>query len=266
MTAVPRAAGERNLTVNNVMRFAYAQARLQARHGQRADEQVWRRLHSTGDLANYLQMARQTALRPWVIGIDISQGSHDIEFSLRRQFCRYVDDVSHWLPAAWRAALQALKRLLVLPALQHLLSGSSVPAWMLDDPELRYFASEDARLRMEAIQASEYGYLVQAWQRGETLYDAWYDNWQHQWPGPTRLNAAMEQLGRLLLRHIRSQDSTGTSTLQRRDVLVSRLNGVFRRFSFQPAAAFAHLALVALDLAQLRGDLLSRKLFAEKVA
>ena len=248
--------------MNNVRRFAYAQARLQARHGQRADEQVWRRLHSTGDLANYLQMARQTGLRPWVIGIDTSQGSHDIEFSLRRQFCRYVDDVSHWLPADWRAAIQALKRLLDLPALQHLLSGASVPAWMLDDPELRHFASEDARLRMEAIQASEYGYLVQAWQRGETLYDAWYDNWQRQWPGPVRLKAAMEQLGRLLLRHIRSQDSTGTSTRQRREVLVSGLNGVFRRFSFQPAAAFAHLALVALDLEQLRGDLLSRKLFA----
>lgn len=104
--------------MNNVAHFAYAQARLQARHGQRADEQVWRRLHSTGDLSNYLQMARQTVLRPWVIGIDTSQSSHDIEFSLRRQFCRYVDDVSHWLPADWRAALQALKRLPALPALQ----------------------------------------------------------------------------------------------------------------------------------------------------
>jgi hypothetical protein len=76
----------------------------------------------------------------------------------------------------------------------------------------------------------------------------------------------MEQLGRLLLQHIRSQNSTGTSTLQHREVLVGRLGGVFRRFSFQPAAAFAHLALVALDLEQLRGDLLSRKLFAERVA
>jgi len=253
--------------VNKFTHFAYAQARLQARHGQRADAQVWRRLHSTGDLANYLQIARQTVLRPWVIGIDSSQSSHDIEFSLRRQFCRYVDDVSHWLPADWRAAFQALKRLPDLPALQHLLVGASVPAWMLDDPGLRPFASESARLRMEAIQASEYGYLLQAWQRGETLYGAWYDNWQHQWPGPARLKVAMEQLGRLLLQHVRSQGSGSvSSTRQRREVLVTRLNGVFRKISFQPAAAFAHLALVALDLEQLRGDLLSRKLFAESTS
>jgi len=248
--------------MNNVRRFAYAQARLQSRHGQRADEQVWRRLHSTGDLADYLQMARQTVLRPWVIGIDSSRSSHDIEFSLRRQFCRYVDDVSHWLPADWRPAFQALNHLPALPALQHLLSGESVPAWMPDDPDLQNYASENARPRMEAIQASEYGYLLHAWQQGEALYDAWYGNWQHLWPGPVRLNVAMKQLGRLLLQHVRPQGSGTTSTRQRREVLVIRLSGLFRKFSFQPAAACAHLALVALDLEQLRGDLLSRKLFA----
>ena len=250
--------------MNNVTLFAYAQARLQARHGQRADQQVWRRLHSTGDLANYLQMARRTVLRPWVIGIDSSQSSHNIEFSLRHQFRRYVDEVASWLPADWRAAFQALKRLPLLPALQHLLSDTRVPAWMLDDPELRHFASENGKRRMDAIQASGYGYLVQAWQQGEPLYDAWHDHWQHQWPGPARLNLAMKQLGRLLLRHIRVHGSgSGGSTRQQREVLLSKLTAAFRNYSFQPAAALAHLALVALDLEQLRGDLLSRKLFAE---
>jgi hypothetical protein len=250
--------------VNRVPRFAYAQARLQARHGQRADAQLWRRLHGTGDLASYLQMARQTVLRPWVIGIDTSQRSHDIEFSLRRQFRSYVDDVTHWLPVDWRGAFQALKQLPDLPALQHLLSGESVPAWMLEDPVLRDFASETVKSRIEAIQASECGYLVKAWQRGETLYDAWYDAWRQRWPGPARLDAAMERLGRLLLQHIRSQGAkSGTATRQQRDVLLSKLAAAFRNYSFQPAAALSHLALVALDLEQLRGDLLRRKLFSE---
>ena len=248
--------------MNRVARFAYAQARLQARHGQRADEQVWRRLRSTGDLADYLQMTRRTVLRPWVIGIDSTQSSHDIEFSLRRQFCRYVDDVSRWLPADWRAVFQALKHLPLLPALQHLLSGASVPAWMLDDAELRRFASEHVQRRTEVIQASGYGYLAQAWQRGETLYDAWYDNGRHQWPEPAGFKTAMNQLGQLILQHLGSQASASDSTRQQREVLAGRLTTAFRCYSFQPAAAFAHLALVALDLEQLRGDLLSRRLFA----
>ena len=250
--------------MNRVSRFAYAQARLQARHGQRADAQLWRRLHGTGDLASYLQMARQTVLRPWVIGIDTIQSSHDIEFSLRRQFRSYVDEIAHWLPADWRAAFQALKHLPALPALQHLLSAESVPAWMLGDPVLRHFSSETAKLRIEAIQASEYDYLVKAWQRGEALYDAWYDVWRRRWPGPARLNAAMERLGWLLLQHIRSQGTnTGTPTGQQREMLSGKLAAAFRNYSFQPAAALSHLALVALDLEQLRGDLLRRKLFSE---
>ena len=250
--------------MNKVAHFAYAQARLQARHGQRADELVWRRLHSTGDLADYLQMARKTVLRPWVIGIDSSQSSHDIEFSLRRQFCRYVEDVCHWLPADWRRAFQAVKLLPYLPALQHLLSGASVPAWMLDDAQLRQFASENAERRSDAIRAAGYGYLVQAWQQGQPLYEAWYDNWQRQWPDSTRLKVAMKQLGQRILQHVRNNASAGgVSTPQQRELLLHRLTAVFRSYSFQPVAAFAHLALVALDLEQLRGDLLSRKLFAE---
>jgi hypothetical protein len=146
---------------------------------------------------------------------------------------------------------------------QHLLSGASVPAWMLDDAELRHFASESAERRREAIRVSGHGHLVQAWQQGQTLYEAWYDSWRHQWPGPAHLKRAMNQLGRLLLQHIRGHGSGGGTTRRRREVLLIKLTAAFRNYSFQPAAAFAHLALVGLDLEQLRGDLLSRKLFAE---
>ena len=249
--------------MNNVIRFAYAQARLQARHGQRADERVWRRLHSTGDLSNYLQMARHTVLQPWVMGIDSSQSSHAIEFSLRRQYSHYVDDVRRWLPAGWCAAFQRWKDLSALPALQHLLSGDSVPGWMLDDPDLRQFAIENHGRRIEALQLAGHGHLVAAWQQGQPLYAAWYDNWQHQWPGPAGLHTGMHQLGRLLSQQFHVEGTAdGVSTQQLRETLASKLTVLFRNYSSQPAAAYAHLALVALDLEQLRGDLLSRKLFA----
>ncbi len=248
----------------NASRFAYLQARLQARHGQRPDEQLWRRLHSTGDLGNYLQMARQSVLRPWVMGIDSLAGVHVIEFSLRQQFLSYVEEVAHWLPADWRPAFEALDTLLVLPALQHLLSMESVPAWMREDLTLRDLASENVGQRSDAIQASEAGYLLAAWQRSEPLYDAWYDAWRQRWPGPGRLNTALDQLGRLILGHIRSVSAdTGAATAEQREALRRKLSAAFRKYSFQPAAAFCHLALIALDLETLRGDLLRRKLFAD---
>ena len=56
------------------------------------------------------------------------------------------------------------------------------------------------------------------------------------------------------------QVSTGSVSRQQ---LVSGLNHAFRRYSFEPAAACAHLGLVALDLERLRWELLQRSLFAE---
>ena len=47
-------------------RFNYVQARLQARHGARPDEERWRLLESTTDMGGYLQQARNTGLAPWV--------------------------------------------------------------------------------------------------------------------------------------------------------------------------------------------------------
>jgi hypothetical protein len=76
----------------------------------------------------------------------------------------------------------------------------------------------------------------------------------------------MERLGRLMLQHTRAASAdTGPSTADQRQALLSKLTTAFRKYSFQPAAAFCHLALVALDLEMLRGDLLRRKLFSESV-
>jgi hypothetical protein len=76
------------------------------------------------------------------------------------------------------------------------------------------------------------------------------------------LTAGLHTLGKILLDHLRAQQSaSGSSTRGQREALMPVLQGAFRRYSFQPAAACAHLALVALDLEKLRGDLLRRVLF-----
>ena len=55
-------------------RYAYLQARLQG----------------TGDFANYLQLAQQTALRPWVVSMHAGQDSSEIEQVLRRQYRQHI--------------------------------------------------------------------------------------------------------------------------------------------------------------------------------
>ena len=57
------------------------------------------------------------------------------------------------------------------------------------------------------------------------------------------------------------------SGTQLRRALQARLSLLLRRATLEPAAAFIHLALSALELERLRGELLGRKLFANaKVA
>jgi hypothetical protein len=248
--------------VNGIACFAYAQARLQARHGMRPDERVWRRLESVGELANYLQVARNTTLRPWVAGLHPEHGAHAIELTLRQQYRRTIDEVAHWMPEAWRGPVNWVRCLPDLPALHYLLTGAAAPAWMQDDPQLRRYALDTPEARVQALHASDCAALLTGWQRGEPLYIAWLEQWQVLWPRAPRFAAGLEALARLLRRHVGALSLyAGAASTPLHERLLRELNKVFRRCSFQPAAAFAHLGLVALDVHQLRDQLLRRALF-----
>jgi hypothetical protein len=239
-------------------RFAYAQARLQARHGARPDEQLWRRLASLADLGGFLDTARRTVLRPWVEGMQVAQSHHTMELLLRQRFRDYADEVAQWLPARWGATLHWIRRLPDLPALQHLLTGGVAQSWMLDDPALQGFATIDMSRRQEAMRQSGSACLLSAWQRGTPLPAAWIEQWQRLWPTERGRAAGLVYLGRLL--HMYA--APAALPVHRRTILLPGLNQAFRRYAFQPAAACAHLGLVALDLERLRGELLGRALFS----
>ncbi len=244
--------------------FAYAQARLQARHGMRPTEQLWQRMASTGDLANFLQQAQRTPLRPWVLGMQSTQTSHSLELSLRQHFREYIDEVTTWLPDNCRAVVRPLKRLLDLPVLQFLLRGEATPPWVFEDAELRPFAAQMVASRRKALYDADCGYLVIASQQGVSLSLAWLEYWQRQWPASRHFTAGLVYLSRLLRRYLQaSSPGHVTRSGLSRQQLVSGLNHTFRRYSFEPAAACAHLGLIALDLEKLRGELLQRALFAE---
>ena len=244
--------------------FAYAQSRLQARHGARADAPVWRRLQGSGDLASYLQAAGQSPLRGWTAGLHAGNSSHDVELALRTHYRQYVGEVARWLPARWDVVVRALAQLPDLPALQHLLGGGSAPAWMRDDPALRIRASEDPATRTATLEQPELAWLASAWQREIALPLAWIDHWRTLWPDAPRQSVGLQHLGALLLRHIREiHAAVGTQTDVLRERLMNRLTGAFRRYSFQPAAACAHIGIMALDVERLRADLVERAVFGE---
>jgi hypothetical protein len=88
-------------------------------------------------------------------------------------------------------------------------------------------------------------------------------HWRSLWPQRHADNRALLDIAATINAHVERLGRAGlqeTSAPYRRD-LVLRLTRMFRRHSGSPAALFCHLALVALDLERLRGDLIRRRLF-----
>jgi hypothetical protein len=85
----------------------------------------------------------------------------------------------------------------------------------------------------------------------------WLDEFRRRWPaGDGDARAAMEELVALVERHVASFARTPLDDAwPRRLALQAHLQSLFRRHALVPAAAFAHLALVALDLERLRAEL-----------
>jgi hypothetical protein len=242
--------------------YAYVQTRLQARHGERPGEEDWRRLRSIGDFGNYLQVAQRSSLNVWVVGMGVNTSAHEIELLLRQRFRSYIDELSRWLGGDWHAAVAWARRLIDLPALNHILSGQPPANWMLDDPELKPFIHVNENLRDDAFMESDCRVFLQAWKKQESLTDAWFREWQLLSPLERHQQSGLNQITRLFAEKIRSQcESPDDNTGLAREALELELRGAFRRLAGRPEMIFAHLGLVAIDIEKLRGDLVRRSLF-----
>jgi len=253
------------MTTSN--RLAYAQARLQARHGGRPTDERWRLLEASPDLAGYLQTARTTSLRPWVVHLAGDAGNHQIERSLRRDWQGYVAEIAGWIPTAWQPAARWFATLPFLPFFVHLLRGEPVPRWMLEDPVLSAVAQTDTERRREALAATTLGRIAAALGEGVPPVDAWLEAWAAEWPATdTAGAAALGRIRRAFHSHISTilaeplQYPRGPAL---RRPIAERFNMVFRRESGRITAVFAHLGLMALDVERLRGGLVLRALFPD---
>lgn len=243
--------------------FAYAQVRLQARHGERMSEADWRALEGAHSLSRYLEQARRTPLRRWSESIDATMSSHAIEAALRREADRTVREVARWMPRSWRAAVGWLAVLPLLPVLEGILDGDDPPAWASEDPLLATLSGSDPVARRTILAQSFLAPLVASVPDARSLSDLWSDHWKTLWPGGEGANPALASFAAAVLR-----DLTAVSTAAPRGSSNAVRQGTericirhFRTGAATPVAAFAHLGLVLVDLERFRGDVVRRSLF-----
>ena len=243
--------------------FAYVQARVQARYGTHPGDEVWRALDGTHGLPAYLAEVRKSGLAPWVETIARGDGPHPVEQALRQRLHGTIDEITGWVPEAWRAAVGWCHWLPELPILGGLLADGPPPRWLKTDRRLVAYLRESAEERRAALIAAGGESLVEGWESG-TPAAAWLSGWRGRWPRMT--NAArrpLEELADLTSAHLHEFPAYPVSDAwTARHRFRHRLQRLFRRHPVEPVAPFSYLALLCLDLERLRAGLVERAVFA----
>jgi hypothetical protein len=251
----------------------YAHARASARLGQRPDERLWQQLRARRRVGALLDAVRNSPAAPYVSGIDPRATPDGIEMAFRQQFRLRVDEAAQWAPDAWVDAVRWVRPLIDLPALAHLATTANLPPWMRVDPETAPYAAPTLPERHAALAAGPLAPIAAALTetRDETsqpheakrlhrVLAAWERHWRSLWPATSvDEHANLDALVRLLVRHEQdfgslAVDEAATARL----FLAARLSSLMRRASAQPAALFAWLGLLALDLERLRAEFVAR--------
>ncbi len=228
--------------------LAYAQARIQARHGERLGEADWRRLESARSAAQFLALARNTSITAWAARVAPDMEPHVIERGLQAAWRDTVDEVAGWLPAEWRDAVRCYGVLPELPIRDHLARGLPPPAWFERDERLRPLADKTAKEPGELAVGAE-----------------WLARWHACLPPLPRGEAkALQALAARFFAcfNIAERATRDSPCRPSRSALEAICIRAFRRHAGSPVAVFAHLLLALLDFERFRGELLARKLFA----
>lgn len=242
--------------------FEAAQVRLQVRHARLPDEATWVRMAAVRGLPAYLESARATVLGPWVGGLGADSGAHVIDATCRRLLLEAIDEVAGWVPAPWTEAVRWSRWVPHLAEIEAWLGGGLAPRWrdQASGPGVLLVPEEGTRAREVAGEGAVF---AQAFRAGEPLLATWARAWRARWPEARAESVeALEGLGRLVARHAeRFPGLTVREAWPARRTLREALRYRFRRVAGSPAAAFAYLLMLALDLEHLRADLTRRALF-----
>jgi hypothetical protein len=253
----------------------YAQARMQARYGQRGDEPFWTQFRSARTLAAALELVRASPLRRWVSAIPVDADADEIELRLRVELRAAIAEVGDWVSGPWQPAIAWTAHLVDLPAVARLASGEPPAAWMRRDPALQPYVEADADARRAALRNGPLRPVVLAIETHaadgaarrtvaeSVARTAWLDAWRARWPAEDgEAPQGLEELAGRIARHLpRFVELAAEEAWALRRDLERQMVARFRRHAETPVAAFAYLALVALDLERLRGQLVLRAAF-----
>jgi len=248
-------------------RWGYVQARLQARHGERLQEPDWRAIEAARSIDQFIERARVSSLRRFTERMNARMSSHAVERMVRDTWRIYVAELADWVPAVWREAVLWTSLLPQLPIVDGMLRGET-PEWIKQDPAFAELAKVDLQKPNAIPVNSPLGTLIGRHGPEKALAASWYSHWRSLWPRRWADKTALLDIAATINAHVERLDRAGlqeASAPYRRD-LAGRLTRMFRRHSGSPAAVFCHLALVALDLERLRGDLVRRRLFEPSLA
>lgn len=243
--------------------FAHAQARVQARYGRLPTEHDWRRISGIRGLGAWLEEARNGPHRDWVKGFSAASTAADIEAGVRGLLLTEIDTVAGFVPDAWRDAVRWTQWLPLTGVFEHLRAGGAVPAWAGRVAPLAALLDADATPIPARVASAGLTPLLDP-DAGPPLA-RWTDGWRQRWPHPrAAVRADLDGLSGLLAAHLAAfRCCPPQRAWTRRQELRERLRFRFHGLGLSPAAPFAYLALLALDLERLRRALLDRALFPE---
>ncbi|MEO5693922.1 MAG: hypothetical protein ABIQ72_12405 [Usitatibacter sp.] len=240
----------------------FALARMQARMGRRPAEAAWRSIEQSRDVAPILEMCGETSLHDVAASLAESRDLHAADRAAREGWRRAVGDATAWMPADFAAALAWLRIAPLLPALEHLARGGGGTPWMSADADLAEVSAAAIAERASTVARGFMAALSPSWNAPGNLGEAWYAEWERRLPRAALHDSALAGLARDVGRHLaRFRTAAVHEAPSLRRDLEARLIACFRRHALEPAAAFAWLGLVALDLERLRGELARRIAF-----
>lgn len=248
--------------------LAYAQVRMQSRHGARAPHSAWQRLGALTDYRAFLEQARLSGLKSWLSNVSPISQPHELERLLRDQWRARLGELTRWLPRPYAPVLAWSATLPLLPALAYLLRGEPAYPWMLDEPALKTLAAAEPGQRLMLLAQTEFAPLTHE-PSDLALLDRWLRVWQRRLPPIT---ARERQQVAALVRLLQTQrqgvvPGTATVPLDTRAAWAARrafqgkVLSHFRRGFLAASGVLAYVVLEALELERVRAALATRAWF-----